>query len=186
MQSRRVSCTLFLAILLACHHSSANQAESVQPAGDRIEQVEAVSYRGPAVPSTRLAPGTITGALVGAVYGCDGRPLPAVQLKAWQTTSDTGRGADTLVQKLDSTFVLRSLSPGEWQLNFRFIGYQPRFVPVTVQSGRVDTLMVQLSMSRLLPIRDCVCANGRDFGGHCCKPVTVRVCTPRGPKIAGQ
>jgi hypothetical protein len=29
----------------------------------------------------------------------------------------------------------------------------------------------QLSGSRLRPIRDCVCANGKGFGGHCCKPV---------------
>jgi len=178
---RSAPCTVVLAISLACHHSSAKRAESIRPADDRIEEVEAVSYRGPAVPSTRLAPGTITGALVGAVFGCDGRPLPAVQLKAWQTRTET-RDTDTLVQQLDSTFILRSLSPGDWQLSFRFIGYQPRLLPVTVQSGRVDTLMVQLSMSRLLPTRDCVCANGRGFGGHCCKPVTVHVCTARQPK----
>jgi len=186
MQSRTLSCTMILATLLACHHSSARRAEMVQPAEDRIEEVEAASYRGPAVPSTRLAPGTVTGALVGAVYGCDGRPLAAVQLRAWQTTSGTGSGADTLGRLLDSTFILRSLSPGKWQLSFRFIGYQPRLLPVTVQSGRVDTLMVQLTLSRLQPIGDCVCANGRDFGGHCCKPVTVHVCTPRDPKIKGQ
>jgi hypothetical protein len=186
MQRRSASCTVVIATLLACHHSTAERAESVRPGEDRIEEMEAVSYRGPAVPSTRLAPGTVTGALVGAVFGCDGRPLPVVQLKAWQTRTETGGGADTLVQQLDSTFILRSLSPGEWQLSFRFIGHQPRLLPVTVQSGRVDTLMVQLSMSRLLPTRDCVCANGRDFGGHCCKPVTVRVCTPRDPKMEGQ
>jgi hypothetical protein len=177
---------LFLTILLACQPSSAKRAESVQPAEDRIEEVEAVSYRGPAVPSTRLALGAVTGALVGAVFGCDGRPLPAVQLKAWQIRTETGRGADTLVQQLDSSFILRSLSPGEWQLSFRFIGYQQRLLPVTIQAGRVDTLMVQLSMTRLGVIGDCVCANGRDFGGHCCKPVTVRVCTPREPKMEGQ
>ena len=185
MQSRSASWSV-LATLLACHQSNAKRAESVQPAEDQIEEVEAVSYRGPAVSRTRLAPGTETGALVGAVFGCDGRPLPAVQLRAWQTRTEPGRGTDTLERQLDSTFILRSLSPGEWQLSFRFIGYQPRLLPVTVQSGQVDTLLVQLSMSRLLPIRDCVCANGRDFGGHCCKPVTVHVCTPREPKVESQ
>jgi hypothetical protein len=186
MQRRTASCTAALATLLACYQSSVKRAESVQPAEDRIEEVEAVTYRGPGVPSIRLAPGTLTGALVGAVFGCDGRPLPAVHLKAWQTRTETGGGTDTLVQQLDSTFILRSLSPGDWHLSFRFIGHQPRFLPVTVQSGRVDTLMVQLSMSRLLPTRDCVCANGRDFGGHCCKPITIRVCTPREPRMRGE
>jgi hypothetical protein len=185
MQSRRVSWMLYLTILLACQHGSGKRAESVQPAEDRIEEVEAASYRGPAVPSIRLAPGTLTGALVGAVYGCDGRPLTDVQLKAWQA-SDKGRGADTLVQLLDTTFILRSLSSGEWQLSFRFIGYQPRLLPVSIQAGEVDTLMVQLSMTRLGVISDCVCAGGRDFGGHCCKGVTIRVCTPSEPKTGGQ
>src|SRR5215213_151966 len=114
---RSAPCAVVLAISLACHHSSAERADSIGPAEDRIEEVEAVSYRGPAVPSTRLAPGRATGSLVGAVFGCDGRPLPAVQLKAWQTRAQT-TDADTLVEQLDSTFILRSLRPGDWQLSF--------------------------------------------------------------------
>jgi hypothetical protein len=182
MLGRSASYTVVLATLVACHRNSEEQTESVRPAGDRIVEVEAMTYRGPEVPSIRLAPGTVTGALVGAVFGCDGRPLTAVQLKGQQL----GGGPDTLVQQLDSTYILPPLSPGEWLLSFHFIGYQGRLLPVTVQSGRVDTLMVQLSMSRILPIRDCMCANGRNFGRHCCKPVTVPVCTPREPKVEGQ
>ena len=181
-----VSRTALLASLLACHHSREKQPESVQPSEDRIEEVEAVSYRGPAVPSAIVAPGSATGTLVGAIYDCDGRPLAAVLLDARHSAGEKGDVADTLVHLLDSTFTISSLRPGDWQLTFRLIGHQSRLVPVTIQSGRVDTLMVQLSESRLRPIADCVCANGRDFGGHCCKPVTVRVCTPREPEVGGQ
>jgi hypothetical protein len=185
MQSRRVSWILVLATLLACQPGRAKRAESVQPAEDRIEEVEAASYSGPPVPSIRLEPGTGTGALVGAVYGCDGRPLPAVHITAWQA-SDTGRHTDTLVQEFDPTFILRSLRPGEWRLRFSVIGHQSRLLPVSVQADRVDTLMVQLSMTQLGVIRDCVCANGRDFGGHCCKGMTIRVCTPTEPRTRAQ
>jgi hypothetical protein len=181
MQLRNVLCTLLIVSLLSCHHS-AKQLESVRPAEDRTEEVEAASYRGPAVPSIRLAPGTVTGTLVGAVFGCDGRPLPSVQLKAWQTRTEAGKGPDTLVQQLDSTFILPSLNPGEWRLSFQFIGYQSRLLPVSIDPGGIDTLMVQLSPTRLGVIRDCVCANGRDFGGHCCKAVTIHVCTPSEPE----
>jgi hypothetical protein len=175
MQRRSACSSIVLAALVACHQSSRQQAESVRPAEDRIVKVEAETYRGPAVPSTRLAPGAATGALVGAVFGCDGRPLPAVHMLAWQI----GSGADTLVQLLDSTFILPSLSPGEWRLSFHVIGHQSRLLPVSIKPGAVDTLMVQLSRTRLGVIRDCVCANQRGFGGHCCKGITIPVCTPR-------
>jgi hypothetical protein len=181
MRSVRAPWILVLTTLLGCHRGSAKQPQRIQPAEDRIEQVEAASYHGPPLPHIRLAPGTVTGAVVGAVFGCDGEPLPDVQVKAWQP-SDSGRGTDTLLQLHDTTFTLRFLEPGDWLLDFRFIAHQARVLPVTIQAGVVDTLMVQLSMTSLGVRGDCVCANGRDFGGQCCKGVTIRVCTPNEPK----
>jgi hypothetical protein len=173
-----------LAALIACRHSE-NQADAVQPADDRFEEVRALSYRGPPVPALTPPMDTSTAMLVGAVYGCDGRPLPAVQVHAQRIGHD-GTVADTVVQLADSTFVLPSLRPGDWQLTFRLVGYQPRSIPVTLPAGSIDTLMVQLSEGRLQGIGDCVCADGRGFGSHCCKPVTVRVCTPRDPQVDRQ
>jgi hypothetical protein len=173
-----------LAALIACHHSE-KQADAVQPADDRIEVVPALSYRGPPVPAARRPIDTSTAVLVGAVYGCDGRPLPAVQVRAHHAAHDS-TVADTVVQLVDSTFVLPSLGPGDWQLTFRLVGYQPRSIPVTLQAGSIDTLMVQLSGSRLQGIGDCVCGDGRGFGSRCCKPVTVRVCTPRDSQVDRQ
>ncbi|HEX2611356.1 MAG TPA: carboxypeptidase-like regulatory domain-containing protein [Gemmatimonadales bacterium] len=173
-----------VAALIACHHSE-RQADAVQPADDRFEEVPALSYRGPPLPAVTPPIDSSTAVLVGSVYSCDGRPLPAVQVRAQRAGHDSPV-ADTVVQLVDSTFVLPSLGPGDWQLTFRLVGYQPRSIPVTLQAGSIDTLMVQLSGGRLQGIGDCVCADGRGFGSRCCKPVTVRVCTPRDPQVDRQ
>jgi hypothetical protein len=182
MHSAMVACTA-LATLLACHPSRENQGATSTPSEDRIEEVKTASYRGPAVPSTALAAGSPTGGLVGAVYGCDGQPLRGVQLEARRLATYTGSPTGTLVQMVDSTFNLSSLTPGDWQFYFRSVGYRARLVPVTIHRGRVDTAMVQMSGGSLGLIRDCMCADGRGFGGQCCKPVTIQVCTPREPSV---
>src|SRR5690242_6044996 len=111
-----------LAALIACHHSE-KRADAVQPADDRFEEVPALSYRGPPLPALRPIDAS-TAVLVGSVYSCDGKPLPAVQVHAQRVGHDS-TVADTVVQLADSTFVLPSLGPGDWQLTFRLVGYQP-------------------------------------------------------------
>ena len=86
-----------------------------------------------------------------------------MQLKARRVTTD-GQVADTLDQPVDSTFTL-SLAPGDWQLTFYRIGHHTRLVSVTIHSDRIDTMMVQMSATSLGVIRDCICADGRGFGG---------------------
>jgi hypothetical protein len=103
---------------------------------------------------------------------------------ARRVAADTGTPADTLSQVLNSTFSLRPLLPGTWQLRFVGIGYYSRAVPVTIHSGRVDTVMVQMSETPIKPIADCVCPDHRSFGSHCCakpKPVTIYTCNPPEP-----
>jgi hypothetical protein len=165
VNTRQVTYSLLIAALLGCHHTKDDPPHSVEP----------VRYRGPAVPSISMPPrSTTTGALVGAVYDCGGHPLAAVLLSARRYGVDSVRAADSLAQLVDSTFATRSLRPGRWELIFRAIGYTTRSIPVTITSGAIDTLMVQLSESPMA-IGDCVCANG-DFGSQCCKPVTTRAC----------
>jgi hypothetical protein len=163
-----------LAALLACHR----QTE------DRIERIEPARYRGPAVPSVTLPKESAAGALVGAIFDCRGRPLQAMFVTGRRVAVDTGTSADTVGQVLNSTFTLSSLTPGVWQLRFGGIGFYSRVLPVTIRSGRVDTLMVQMSETSIRPIGDCVCPDGRSFGSQCCpkpKPVTTYKCNPREP-----
>jgi hypothetical protein len=185
MHSAMVTCTA-IATLLACHPGRQNQGATITPSEDRIEEVKAASYRGPAVPSTVLAGASPTGASVGAVYGCDGQPLRGVQLEARRLATDSESPTDTLVQMVDSTFTLSSLRPGDWHLYFRGVGYRPRLVSVAIDRGRVDTVMVQMSGGSLGLISDCICADGLGFGGQCCKSVTIQVCTPREPPLQDQ
>jgi hypothetical protein len=175
-----------VATLLACHQTREDQGARITPSEDRIEEVEAASYRGPAVPSTALAAESRTGGVVGAVYGCDGHPLRGVQLEARRLATEARSATDTLVQMVDSTFTLRSLTPGDWHLYFRGVGYRARLVRVAIDRGRVDTVMVQMSGGSPGLIRDCMCANGQGFGGQCCKPVTIQVCTTREASRQGQ
>jgi hypothetical protein len=163
MATGRMTYSFLIATLLACHHAREHQPSSVEPA----------HYRGPAVPSVSVT-GSATGALVGAVYDCSGHPLASVLLSGRRHGVDSVNGADSLAQVVDSTFATRSLTPGKWELTFRLVGYSARSIGISVSSGVIDTVMVQLTESPTA-IGDCVCANG-DFGSQCCKPVTTRAC----------
>lgn len=164
MHTGRIKYSFLIAALLACHHRKEYERDSVAP----------VRYRGPPVPSSSPSASRTTGALVGAVYDCGGHPLAAVLLNARRYGVDSESAPDSLAQLVDSTFATTPLRPGRWDLTFRALGYATRSIAVTIDSGAIDTLMVQLNESSLA-IGDCVCANG-DFGSQCCKPVITRAC----------
>src|SRR4051812_3220207 len=135
---------------------------------DRYLEVAPRPYRG-AIPALALQPSdsaTAGGAIVGAIFDCDGAPLSY----AYLVGSSPDNPADSVrVQLSSATFSLRRLQPGPWRLTIGAIGHKTRQLDVTVEPQRTDTLLVRLSGSRIHVIGDCVCANGREFGQHCCK-----------------
>jgi hypothetical protein len=99
------------------------------------------------IPLNRGSPDATLGAGTGglalrAVDGGTGAPINGAQVILRRDTLQRRSGSPAGAVSTAGVAVIRDLSPGEYFVEFLYIGYQPFNTRASVRAGRVDTMTV--------------------------------------------
>ena len=116
-------------------------------AGNAIEGASQPTARSSICPNVAelIVPGLrpeATGEIAGEVYSVEGAPLPGVQVWVGERSEKGFRG--TLTNQ-EGSFGLTRVPPGEYVLQFQYIGYGAQDHQVVVVSGRTEVVCAVLS-----------------------------------------
>lgn len=121
----------------------------------------------------RESPGRdTTAALVGVIIDFRGS---AVQRASVLVTFKGRHVADTIDTAPSGQFALGPLPAGEVYIEIRASLMRREGLTRVLGYGRVDTVVVRVKPSETW-WGDCVCKDGRSFGGQCCAPLTLETC----------